>query len=207
MRFFNRQGCWAVVLGAVMAVGAVCWVGCGYSVGTFEDERDGQKYRTVKIRNQVWMAENLRFDTLDGCWCYENSEDSCQKYGRLYDWETAKVVCPNGWHMPTRGEWIKLAAVAKADTCSKKLKTRSGWNVDKNGNGNGTDKFRFSALPGGTRTIYGTFNGVGKSGNWWTTTESSSGYANIQSMYYGNNIVDEYYYDKGYGYSLRCLED
>ena len=71
----------------------------------FKDERDGKTYRTVKIGDQVWMAENLNYaytgipykldDELDDdasdstSWCYVNDSANCAKYGRLYTWAAA----------------------------------------------------------------------------------------------------------------------
>ena len=68
--------------------------GCVY--GTLVDERDGQIYKTVKIGNQIWMAENLNYaylqptEELDSSsWCYDNEVSNCEKYGRLYLWSAA----------------------------------------------------------------------------------------------------------------------
>lgn len=62
---------------------------CEY--GTLYDNRDGQTYRTVKIGEQWWMAENLNYaytqptETMDSSsFCINNDPAFCQKYGRFY---------------------------------------------------------------------------------------------------------------------------
>jgi len=177
--------------------------------GTFTDTRDGQTYKTVKIGEQTWMAQNINYKTKGGSWCYDNNADKCKQYGRLYDWKTAKTVCPKGWKLPSLEDWNRLVATADGEEIAgKKLKSKSGWNE----NGNGTDIYGFSALPGGYRYPDGTFGNAGKDGNWWTTTwwmieEGDSGYAYIQSMDYDNSNVSRYDTDKSIELSVRCVAD
>jgi uncharacterized protein (TIGR02145 family) len=171
---------------------------------TFTDPRDGKVYRTVKIGNQVWMAENLNFDC-PGSKCYGNYPNA-KKYGRLYDWATAKKACPPGWHLPSKEEWQILVDFAGSyKFAGKKLKAKSGWNK----NGNGTDEFDFSALPGG----YGysrsgdRFYDVGDGGYWWSASEYSSYYAYGRYMLC---ISDDAYWDDGNNdglFSVRCVQD
>jgi len=138
--------------------------------GSFVDQRDGKIYRTVKIGNQTWMAENLNYK-ISNSWCYDNDNSNCEKYGRLYDWNTAVRVCPAGWRLPSLQDWmILINAVSNVEMAGIELKSTIGWS----NNGNGTDKFGFSALPGGAFFSTG-FSGVGGYGNWWTTIEGYPG--------------------------------
>jgi uncharacterized protein (TIGR02145 family)/uncharacterized repeat protein (TIGR02543 family) len=181
-----------------------------YSTGTFTDSRNNKTYKTVTIGGMRWMAENLNYQTPDSSWCYENADSNCVKYGRLYAWNAAMAACPSGWHLPIRKEWGDLAvAVGGIGTngtggvAGRILKSTDGWN----GNANGTNEFEFSALPGGYRDSSGTFGNAGSNGGWWTATEYGSSNAYNRYVYYGYGNVNEYYYDKGYGYSVRCLQD
>jgi len=171
--------------------------------GTFRDPRDGKTYKTVKIGNQVWLAENLAYKpSIGNYWAYDNNSSNVAKYGYLYDWQTARNVCPTGWHLPSDAEWTQLTDFVGSNPGTK-LKAKSGWNS----NGNGNDDYGFSALPGGYRNYNGNFYDVGNSGNWWSSTEYDTNDAWIRSMYYFNSKVSRYYYKKSWGFSVRCLRD
>jgi uncharacterized protein (TIGR02145 family) len=199
---------------------------------TFTDSRDGKKYRTVKIGEQVWMAENLNYNA-SGSKCYDNKTQNCDTYGRLYDWNTArnKNVCPSSWHLPSIAEWNKLfhfadgstgtETIYRSKTANKYLKAKSGWDYNYYDDGgvpcNGEDRFGFSALPGGYGdTFVNTyFSKVGKTGYWWSSNckdwwcncswkDESLG----ESQYiYGNDVMGVGSYSKNLLYSVRCVRD
>jgi len=197
------------ILGAIAIVALLSLMSCGPNI--FTDERDGKKYKTVKIGAQIWMAQNLNFDA-SGSRCYGEDVDNCEKYGRLYDWESAKKACPSGWHLPTKAEWEALTAtVGGEETEGKHLKAISGWAKDPEGkSGNGTDRYGFAALPAGRYLYYydfGGFDDAGLIGLWWSATENTSEYAYYRGIHYGLESAYWDYQDKSYGYSVRCLKN
>ena len=171
-------------------------------------------YKTAKIGTQTWLAENLNYEA-EGSVCYENNPANCAKYGRLYNWETAKKACPKGWHLPSNAEWDELYRFVDCDTgterlyrsktAGKYLKAKSGWNED----GNGTDKYGFSALPGGYGYSDGSFGNVGYHGVWWSASEyeSISNGAYGRGIYYGSDNANWGSDYKSRLYSVRCLQD
>ncbi len=139
---------------------------------TMTDSRNGQTYKTVKIGEQVWMAENLNFKT-DSSYCYNDSSKYCKKYGRLYTWTAAMKACPDGWRLPDETDFVNLIkAVGGEEDAGTKLKSTSGWNDDDGKSGNGTDSFGFSALAAGVGNA-GIYGGEGYTTIFWGSTECS----------------------------------
>jgi uncharacterized protein (TIGR02145 family) len=174
--------------------------------GTLTDKRDAKTYKTVVIGNQTWMAENLNYQTPRGSWCYRNKADSCKKYGRLYDWKTAQTVCPVGWKLPSYCDWDRLVAMAGAyKVAGMNLKSKNEWNE----NGNGTDNYGFSALPGGSRFSDGSFDIAGNHGYWWSATAYgiNNNFAYNRGMGYDADYVYSGSNHKSYGFSVRCVQE
>jgi uncharacterized protein (TIGR02145 family) len=174
--------------------------------GSFTDSRDGKAYKTVKIGSQRWMAENLNYKPLAGnSWSYDNNESNCDKWGTLYDWNTAKAACPSGWHLPTKAEWNTLVTAAGGrDIAGDKLKAKNGWEET---TFNGTDNFGFTARSGGFREIDGKYM-IG--GYWWMATEDKdeSGRACVfRIVYFDFEYYYEFIHDKNEGLSIRCVKD
>jgi len=159
-----------------------CSDGVVMDKGEFTDSRDGQKYKYVKIGNHTWMAENLNYNSKESK-CYANNPENCKKYGRLYLHERYYDVCPSGWHLPTEEEWKDLLIGKEEDHYNPgylsigkddgtKLKAIEGWN----NNGNGTDSYGFTALPGGYGNRDGSFSEIGNYGGWWHINPYSYSY-------------------------------
>ncbi len=190
--------------------------------GSFVDKRDSKAYKFVNIGSQIWMAQNLNFTYRDGnsSFCQNFLPSNCDIYGRLYDSNSAKKVCPEGWHLPTIEEWDTLFNYISAsrdknnpaDTVSVgyKLKSVSGWNNHaKNapGFGNGDNSYGFNALPGG----WGDYDNFGWQGNissFWSSSIVSDPLTWMIQLSWIRNSVDKTYYGSESQYSyVRCIKD
>jgi uncharacterized protein (TIGR02145 family) len=208
---------------ATIALMLICTVAFAQQKGSFTDTRDKKTYKTVKIGKQTWMAENLNFNA-ESSVCYDNKPENCEKYGRLYNWDTAIKACPSGWHLPNLKDWQTLVDLAggwgiyDSDDGellgNRKLKAKSGWESDLN---DGTDDYGFSALPGGRGGSDGNFKSVGEYGSWWTANErkhtmdfdGSMGMTCADFYYMSYFDVDAARDDSGKSilYSVRCVKN
>jgi len=180
--------------------------------GTFIDDRDGQKYKWVKIDNQIWMAENLSYMPKSGkYWAYDNKNENKLIYGYLYDWNTAKQVCPIGWHLPSDDEWNQLVNFfAGEQVAASKLKSKT---YCENPDIGAPTNSGFEALLGGFRYC-GTFCYIGKVGYWWSATEYDKSFAwyreirfNDINLYRSHGWFNYAMYGKRTGFSVRCIRN
>jgi uncharacterized protein (TIGR02145 family) len=166
-------------------------------------------------------------DTIEK-YCYGNNPANCDNYGGLYKWnemmqyttqQGAQGICPPGWHIPKDEEWKVLEGSVDSHykigdqiwniyglrgyDAGTHLKTTIGWS----NNGNGTDLFGFSGLPGGGYLYNnGNFYYIGLINLYWTSTEGNISSAWNRYLSYNNPKVDRDYGDnKGFGFSVRCI--
>jgi len=192
---------------------------------------DGNKYRIVKIGDQLWMAENLRvahYNNGDpipeikeneewsnikiGACCNYNNNDSLRKiYGKLYNWYAiidSRGIAPKGWRIPTTEDLMKLINYLGGDSVAGgKLKEKGliHWLYPNIG---ATNESGFNALPGGYRLNYGgTFHALGANGYFWTTTESFELYSWSQQIFYAFADKSPEMEFANYGFSVRCVKD
>ena len=176
---------------------------------------DGNVYNTVTIGTQVWLKENLKTaryrngDLIatglnDAEWevatagayaMYNNDPRNNDAYGKLYNWYAVadpRNIAPAGWHIPTEAEWNKLINYLGGwYSAAIKLQKASG----------------FNALASGSRYSSGLFNGVGSMHTWWSSTETNTNRARVQSIYPNWNETGLLSQDKKVGYAIRCIKD
>jgi len=193
------------------------------NTNTFTDSRDGTVYKTVKIGNQVWMAENLKYlpsvvepetgSASISCYYvydYDGTDVNAAKatsnyktYGVLYNWIAAVNACPTGWHLPTDAEWTQLTDyLGGAVVAGGKLKETGTTHWDEPNTG-ATNETGFSALPGGWRSNNGSFYYIGSYSSWWVGAESYMS----RGMRYSNSDVTESNANNLFGLSVRCVKD
>ena len=167
---------------------------------------NGQKYRTVKIGDQEWMAENLNY-AVDGSSCYNDAAKNCDTRGHLYLWNAATNACPEGWHLPDSTDWAVLFKSVGTDAATH-LKATSGW--DSNADGNGDDAVGFSVFPaGGGSTSGGVvyYSSLTSGAVFWTNEKISDTEALSVSIYWKDKNPE---FKKGNindRRSVRCIKD
>lgn len=198
---------------------------------TFTDPRDGELYKTVKIGEQLWMAENLRYK-VEGSYLHPNNPS--EKYGRLYSWMAVmngdvsdstgqggvQGICPSGWHVPSDAEWDTLEltlGMQLSDVLTfgargihgKQMKSTTEWQDYFEEwemlSGNGSNSSGFNAFPAG-KYYWGTFYYFGYFAYFWTSTKNHNGvlFRKLASV---NEGVTRNALNSGDAYSCRCLAD
>jgi hypothetical protein len=163
---------------------------------------DGNEYDTLAIGTQVWLNKNLKTTKFrDGspirlvtddmewtqtslpvyCWYKNDPATYKDTYGALYNWYAGRLemLCPLGYHVPTKDEWIALANYIKDAPV--------------------TVKQSFGVQPLGWRVWNGSFD-QGLIGCWWSSS-TDSGSPNVRQDFSFGAMP------KNTGYSVRCIKN
>jgi uncharacterized protein (TIGR02145 family) len=195
---------------------------------------DGNTYKTIKIGDHWWMAENLRttryrngdsislipessewINATTGARChYGNDTGYVKTFGRLYNWyavNDSRNIAPAGWHVPSDAEWTLLAAFLGGDSIAGGKLKESGYLHWASPNTGATNETGFTAPAGGYRigSASGACYGLGQSGNWWSSTnlESNDPEAWSRELGYLHAKIIRNNRDIKYGYSVRCVKN
>jgi uncharacterized protein (TIGR02145 family) len=202
---------WTLFISLVLVIANNLYSQVNPNTGTFKDERDGKVYKTIKIGDQTWLAENLAYEPESGnSWTtFTEGESNTPKYGLLYDFETAKIACPTGWHLPSNDEWMTLINYLGGDkVAGNKMKANTDWepfetDIPINSSG-------FSALPAGHKMFgkgtYGYFLNFGLCAYFWSVTPLSDEFYTCSLDSY-INYVSLLSFNKASGFNVRCIKN
>ena len=166
------------------------------------DERDGQEYDIIKIYESIWMTENLNFQSDNGSWCHSDNSNNCENFGKLYNWTAAMKACPQGWHLPSDGDWKLLEM-------SMLMLDSDNWGARGNNQGNmiragGTSGM--NVLMAGTRNVEGKYSILGTDAGFWTSTGSATS-AFYRYIFYQQPVIYRNTVPGEYGLSVRCVKN
>jgi uncharacterized protein (TIGR02145 family) len=192
---------------------------------------DESCFPSVTICNQTWMLKNLEVDlyrngdpipqvtdpiewqTLTtGAYCYYNNDSAsyAATYGKLYNWyaiNDPRGLAPAGWHIPSDTDWTTLTTCLGGVALAGGAMKETGIIHWASPNTGATNISGFTALPGGSRDINGTFYGIGYYAYWWSFSEFIQGYAWLRNLYFLYSSILRNGYDKRNGFSVRCIKD
>jgi len=160
--------------------------------------------------------------------CYNNVPDSCDIYGGLYPWyelmdytttPAGQGICPDGWHVPTDNEWKYLEGTVDSQygvgdpiwttgdwrgyDVAYKLKATTGWVND----GNGSDIYGFSALPGGYAWLNGMFLYGFVEGHFATSSQAApANKVYMRYMSWARDDINRHLNWDNWMISVRCLK-
>jgi uncharacterized protein (TIGR02145 family) len=173
------------------------------------------------------MTENLKSthysdgSVISGVYDYNDNLINTNTHGKLYNWyatmngsETTNAnpsgvqgVCPDGWHVPSRSEYLELANfLGGHSVAGGKMKT-TGTEIWSTPNTGATNESSFCGLPSGCRYSDNNYYTIGIHGYFWTTHQNNSSNAYRNRLNYNDITLQEGYNPKSYAFSVRCVKN
>ena len=193
--------CSNCIQGTTVDIDGQIWDKCNLNVTTY---RNGESILQVQD-DALWAGLTT------GAWChYGNNPANDAIYGKLYNWyavNDSRGLAPVGKKIPTDAEWTNLTTfLGGLGVAGGKMKETGlcHWNSPNTG---ATNTSVFTGLPAGFRSTNGSFDDVGDSGRWWSSTQSGGSDAWGRSLFYNGVNMNRNFGDKKFGFSVRCIEE
>lgn len=178
----------------------------------FIDKRDGNVYRVVKIGLQYWMAEDLRYMDKkaypllkEHSWCATSTE-RCKRNGYLYDFAAVvgdescvssfcdivyprRGICPEGWHVPEKFEWVELIGIASEEGISL------------------GEYSEFATVPTGEYDAKSKLAEKDDCARYWTSSHKNAGGAFEYYRCGSEDSLRTQEFSTLFGYAVRCVAD
>ena len=188
--------------------------------GTMTDSRDSKTYKTVKIGDKTWMAENLNYagNAIGESFCFNDEDRFCDVYGRLYSRDAAmndagcnktscdlgdapiQGVCPSGWHIPSESEMLSLLSLAGNKALP--LISAESW---KSSIATGSNSLGLSLIGAGDYDSSKHFEHLGEDAFVWVYAEGGQTYLLIRSS--DNHAAVFQYTATQMHISVRCVKN
>ena len=152
-----------------------------------------------------WTTNNLNL-AADHSYCHGDAEQNCQRYGRLYSWDSAQRICPtlgDGWRLPTDAEWRQMAKHYGGVVDDSNDEGRAAYRALMAGGNSG-----FDALLGGNRSANGQYERLEAHGLFWTASETAPATAWMYNFGRGSLMLNRHAGGvKDMAISVRCVRD
>lgn len=168
-------------------------------------DKEGNKYPVKRLLDgNLWMTANLNVN-IENTYCYENLKENCERYRRLYIWESANQGCQalgDGWRLPTAADYWHLIRSYGGDHADSNTARKSAFKALLYSGDSG-----YNALLGGGRAPDGQYARIDAHGFYWTATEGEPGTA----FYFNFAKGSQAFYlqhdgQKKWAFSVRCVK-
>ncbi|MFT3823320.1 MAG: FISUMP domain-containing protein [Chitinophagaceae bacterium] len=176
------------------------------STDTLITDSDGNSYPVkVLLDGNQWMTANLKLATRNS-YCYDNLQQNCNQYGRLYTWQAARQGCSllgTGWRLPSNEEWQRLTIVYGGNNADSNAIRKTTYNALLS-----TGNAGFNAVLGGGRQPDNQYARLEAHGFYWTATACDSTTAWFYNFGKGSQaLYQQYGGEKERAFSVRCIRN
>lgn len=152
-----------------------------------------------------WTTQNLSIKTA-ASYCYDDAENNCSRYGRLYTWEAAQAGCRalgKGWRLPAEADWRELAKPYGGIFDNSEGSGQAAYKALLTGGNSG-----FNAMLGGGRDQAGKYARIEAHGFYWTVSETDPSNAVFFNFAKGRlTLFRQAEGEKPRAFLVRCVRD